>query len=78
MNTNSVHQQPRKREYDEFWLSKWHLTGSLSRCLGEIDRDRTWRNGTRTPHTQAEHHQAHAVRILMQELKRLDAVKEEE
>jgi len=73
MNSENLHEKQSKRHHDDYWLAKWHLTGTLGRAVAEIDRDRSWRNGTKVPHTQGERLEKRIVDLLLHELGRLGA-----
>jgi hypothetical protein len=73
MNSASVHEKPRIRQFNNYWCCKWFLTGCLSRALSEIDPAGSWRDGSKSPRGQIEKLEAHAARLLLGELKRLGA-----
>jgi hypothetical protein len=73
MNDATLHETPKKR-HDDYWLAKWHLTGTLGRALVEVDRDRGWRNGTKSAHTPVERLEKRVADVLLRELRRLGAV----
>jgi hypothetical protein len=43
MNPETVHQKQSKRQHTDYWLTKWHITGCLSRAVSELDRDHVQR-----------------------------------